>query len=62
MLLARVREGRLVFENLIAALDWLGIIVFSWTGALVASRNQMDMVGFSLLGTKWLYRAHSRWD
>ncbi|OYU76305.1 MAG: hypothetical protein CFE32_10810, partial [Alphaproteobacteria bacterium PA3] len=40
-----------MFENLIAALDWLGIIVFSLTGALVASRNQMDVVGFILLGT-----------
>lgn len=51
MLLARVRQGRQVFENLITALDWLGIIVFSLTGALVASRNQMDVVGFILLGT-----------
>ncbi|WP_157893452.1 TRIC cation channel family protein [Aquidulcibacter paucihalophilus] len=52
MLLARIRKGRLEFENLIAALDWLGIRVFSLTSALVASRNQMDMVGFILLGTK----------
>jgi uncharacterized membrane protein YeiH len=34
-----------------AILDWLGIIVFAVTGALVASRKQMDIVGFALLGT-----------
>ena len=51
MLSVPVQQGRQVFENLITALDWLGIIVFSLTGALVASRNQMDVVGFILLGT-----------
>lgn len=40
-----------MFENVISLLDWLGIVVFSLTGALVASRNQMDLVGFVLLGT-----------
>jgi uncharacterized membrane protein YeiH len=40
-----------MFENGIAILDWLGIAVFAITGALVASRNQMDVVGFMLLGT-----------
>jgi uncharacterized membrane protein YeiH len=40
-----------VFENSIAFLDWLGIVAFTMTGALVASRNQMDAVGFVLLGT-----------
>lgn len=40
-----------MFENGIIILDWLGIIVFAVTGALVASRNQMDIVGFVLLGT-----------
>jgi uncharacterized membrane protein YeiH len=40
-----------MFENVITLLDWTGIIVFSLTGALVASRNQMDLVGFVLLGT-----------
>ena len=34
-----------------AILDWLGIVVFAVTGALVASRKQMDIVGFALLGT-----------
>lgn len=41
----------MVFENGIVLLDWLGIIAFTITGALVASRNQMDVVGFILLGT-----------
>lgn len=40
-----------MFENGIAVLDWLGIVVFAITGALVASRNQMDAIGFVLLGT-----------
>lgn len=40
-----------MFESGLAILDWLGIIVFAMTGALVASRNQMDVVGFMLLGT-----------
>src|SRR3546814_12619624 len=40
-----------MFENSIILLDWLGIVVFTITGALVASRNQMDVVGFILLGT-----------
>jgi uncharacterized membrane protein YeiH len=40
-----------MFENAIAFLDWLGVIVFAMTGALVASRRQMDAVGFVLLGT-----------
>jgi len=40
-----------MFENSIQILDWLGIIVFAVSGALVASRNQMDVIGFVLLGT-----------
>ena len=40
-----------MFENTIIALDWLGIVVFTVSGALVASRNQMDVIGFILLGT-----------
>lgn len=40
-----------MFESSITLLDWLGIIVFTVTGALVASRNQMDVIGFILLGT-----------
>jgi uncharacterized membrane protein YeiH len=38
-------------QNLILALDWFGLCVFSMTGALVASRKQMDIVGFALLGS-----------
>jgi uncharacterized membrane protein YeiH len=40
-----------VFESSVAVLDWLGIIAFTVTGALVAARNQMDAVGFVMLGT-----------
>jgi uncharacterized membrane protein YeiH len=40
-----------VFENSIVFLDWLGIVAFTITGALLAARNQMDVVGFVLLGT-----------
>ncbi len=32
-------------------LDWLGIVVFAITGGLVASRKQMDIVGFALLAS-----------
>jgi uncharacterized membrane protein YeiH len=31
-------------------LDWLGIAVFAASGALVASRKQMDAIGFVLIG------------
>jgi uncharacterized membrane protein YeiH len=40
-----------MFQTATTALDWLGIIVFAITGALVASRKQMDVVGFAVLGT-----------
>lgn len=40
-----------MFDSSIAFLDWLGIVAFTITGALVASRNQMDAVGFVMLGT-----------
>jgi uncharacterized membrane protein YeiH len=39
------------FDSGIAVMDWLGIVAFTITGALAASRNQMDVVGFVLLGT-----------
>ena len=42
---------KVIFESSIAVLDWLGIVVFTISGALVASRNQMDVIGFILLGT-----------
>jgi uncharacterized membrane protein YeiH len=41
----------MTFDSFAAVLDWLGIVVFATTGALVASRKQMDIVGFVLLGT-----------
>jgi len=37
--------------TLITVLDMLGVGVFAVTGALVASRKQMDIVGFALLAT-----------
>lgn len=40
-----------MFETVAAILDWMGVIVFTVTGALVASRKEMDFVGFALLGT-----------
>ena len=39
-----------MFETLAATLNWFGVIVFAVTGALVASRKQMDIVGFVMLG------------
>ncbi len=45
-------EGRpAMFGNLMVALEWLGLVAFAVTGALVASRAQMDAVGFVALGT-----------
>ena len=35
----------------LALLDYAAVFVFAVTGALVASRKQMDVFGFSLLGT-----------
>jgi uncharacterized membrane protein YeiH len=40
-----------IFQNGLLLLDWLGIVAFAITGALVASRKQMDIVGFALLAT-----------
>jgi len=37
--------------GLIAVLDWIGLVAFAASGALVASRKQMDVVGFALLAT-----------
>ncbi len=34
----------------LTALDWFGVAIFAVTGALVASRKQMDIFGFILLG------------
>ena len=38
-------------DEMTVVLDWMGIIVFATTGALVASRKEMDVVGFALLAT-----------
>jgi uncharacterized membrane protein YeiH len=40
-----------MLQSFITALDWFGLCVFSITGALVASRKKMDIVGFALLGS-----------
>ena len=40
-----------MFQTATIALDLLGILAFTATGALVASRKQMDIVGFVVLGT-----------
>lgn len=40
-----------MLQNFIIVLDWFGLCVFSITGALAASRKQMDIVGFALLGS-----------
>lgn len=43
--------GAVMLETLITVLDLFGVAVFAVTGALVASRKQMDIVGFALLAT-----------
>jgi uncharacterized membrane protein YeiH len=40
-----------LIETITSLLDILGVAVFAVTGALVASRKQMDIVGFAFLGT-----------
>src|SRR5215212_4223914 len=40
-----------MFQVFLTTLDFFGVGVFAVTGALVASRKQMDIVGFALLGT-----------
>ncbi|MFY8152265.1 MAG: trimeric intracellular cation channel family protein, partial [Hyphomicrobiales bacterium] len=40
-----------MFDTVTFALDWLGIVAFAVTGALVASRKEMDLFGFALLAT-----------
>jgi uncharacterized membrane protein YeiH len=40
-----------MFQLGITTLDWFGVAVFAVTGALVASRQQMDIFGFALLAT-----------
>lgn len=38
-------------QLILSTLDWLGIAVFAVTGALVASRKEMDVFGFALLAS-----------
>jgi uncharacterized membrane protein YeiH len=40
-----------IVAPLLSALDLIGVAVFAVTGALVASRKNMDIVGFAFLGT-----------
>lgn len=40
-----------MLQTFIQILDWFGLCVFAVTGALVASRKEMDIVGFALLGS-----------
>lgn len=40
-----------MIATLVSVLDLCGVAVFAVTGALVASRKQMDIVGFALLAT-----------
>jgi uncharacterized membrane protein YeiH len=40
-----------MLDSIAQFLDWFGLCVFALTGALVASRKQMDIVGFALLGS-----------
>lgn len=39
-----------MLDSISQFLDWFGICVFALSGALVASRKKMDIVGFALLG------------
>jgi uncharacterized membrane protein YeiH len=41
----------MTFDSVASVLDWLGIVAFVISGALVAARKQMDIVGFMVLGT-----------
>jgi uncharacterized membrane protein YeiH len=47
----RAGIGDRLLNTFAAFLDWFGIAVFATTGALAASRKQMDIFGFVLLGT-----------
>ncbi len=40
-----------MFETATTVLDGVGIVAFAITGALMASRKQMDIVGFVVIGT-----------
>ena len=40
-----------LFASTVTVIEWAAVAVFAVTGALVASRKQMDIFGFVLLGT-----------
>lgn len=40
-----------MLQQLFLVLNWFGICVFAVSGALVASRKEMDIVGFAMLGS-----------
>jgi len=40
-----------MFSDLIISLDLIGVAVFAATGGLVASRKQMDLIGFGMMAT-----------
>ena len=40
-----------MLDSVTIVLDWFGLIIFAMTGALVASRLQMDIIGFVMLAT-----------
>lgn len=40
-----------MLQQVFLALNWFGICVFAVSGALVASRKEMDIVGFAMLGS-----------
>lgn len=40
----------MLFNTAVTLLRWFGVVVFAVSGALVASRKRMDIVGFALLG------------
>ena len=40
-----------MFQAAATAIDWLGVIAFAVTGAVVASRKGMDVMRFVVLGT-----------
>jgi uncharacterized membrane protein YeiH len=40
-----------MFDLLVLVLEWIGLCAFVMTGAIVAARRNMDVIGFVLLGT-----------
>lgn len=40
-----------MFDLMVFVLEWIGLCAFVMTGAIVAARRNMDVIGFVLLGT-----------